>query len=264
MSPCKFCWTAPLYFYHYKSWKLPIRYCCPCVRVTATLNTRLAVPLVGKQHYLKLSTKACFTFFSNNNDCKNSNDSNIKLDTLPFHTYLDDRGFLTFQDNWGKVSVYAIYDAHYRLQYIGISRDTRTSLLLHLIRMPNFCYYFKFHAFKKPSRTLLNQLREAWIKEMSEEPPIGNVDSFWQERWEGPINIRSHGWLTTEERHLLEQTDENNMSKILKQICRRVQKEIEKQLAERNVQEPVRFDPKLKEKGLLDGQSKKVDVPDAI
>ncbi|GJQ09123.1 hypothetical protein GpartN1_g6631.t1 [Galdieria partita] len=268
MSRCNFCWNLqqPALFCLKASWK--VLGCCRTLSDSPPTTTIRRLPTHLWKHYCRCSTQACSTILlcTNNNNGSNCNDDNgsRKLESLSFHSYLDDRGFLTFQDNWGKVSVYAIYDSHYRLQYIGISRDTRTSLLLHLIRMPQFCYYFKFQSFEKPSRTILNQLREAWIKEMSHQSPIGNVDAFWRERWEGPIDIRKHGWLTTEERQLLEHTDEHNMPKVLKQISRRIQKEIEKQLAERNVQEMVRFDPKLKEKGLLDGQSKKVDVPDTI
>ncbi|EME32765.1 uncharacterized protein Gasu_01280 [Galdieria sulphuraria] len=270
ISRCNFCWILQqpvLSFSMKSSWKV-LGYCCTFSLYSNLTTTRIRYrPIPLWKHYFRFSTQACVsssTYTNNSNSRNNSSNSCLKLDSFPFHPYLDDRGFLSYQDSWGKVSVYAIYDAQYRLQYIGISRDTRTSLLLHLIRMPQFCYYFKFQSFEKPSRTILNQLRETWIKEMNHQTPVGNVDAFWQARWEGPIDVRNHGWLTTEEKQLLEETEENNMAKVLKQICRRVQKEVENQLAERNVQETIRFDPKLKERGLLDGQSKKVDVPDTI
>lgn len=275
MAFCSFCWRLQLHlvvpYRLHVHWK-GRGYCnknstISNVPTTTTTKTARRVQThIGNHSFNLFYTKACFTNLSHTSHTTKSSESkdNQPLESLPYYPYLDERGFLTFQDDWGKVSVYAIYDAKYRLQYIGISRDTRTSLLLHLIRMPALCYYFKFQSFSKPSRTILNQVRETWIKEMSDCPPIGNSDATLQERWEGPIDIRRHGWLTTEEQQSIQETDENNLPKILKQICRRVQKEIEKQLAERNVQEVIRFDPKLKEKGLLDGQSKKVDVPDTI
>eukprot|EP00871_Galdieria_phlegrea_P003420 jgi/Galph1/4079/GphlegSOOS_G2735.1 len=179
----------------------------------------------------------------------------VSLESLPFYSYLDDQGFVNFQDNWGKVTVYAIYDAQYQLQYIGKSRDTRTSLLLHLLRQPNDCYYFKYYAVEKPSRTALDQMRQVWMDQMKEQPPVGNVDEFIQSRWEGPIDVQKYGLVTEEEEEQLKQADENDKSKLLKQICRRVQRNIEQELKERGVNELIRWDPKLKEKGLLDGQN---------
>jgi len=58
--------------------------------------------------------------------------------------------------------------------------------------------------------------------------------------------------MTEEEKAQYQQSDELGQIKIKKKIARRVEAQIQKQLSDRGVKMEIRFNPKLKEKGLLD------------
>jgi hypothetical protein len=58
--------------------------------------------------------------------------------------------------------------------------------------------------------------------------------------------------MTEDEKNTYLQTDELGQVKLLKTIARRVETEILEQLKQRGVNVEIRFNPKLKEKGLLD------------
>lgn len=58
--------------------------------------------------------------------------------------------------------------------------------------------------------------------------------------------------MTEEEKAQYNQSDELRKTKILKQVARRVEAGIKEQLRDRGVNMDIRFNPKLKEQGLLD------------
>lgn len=161
------------------------------------------------------------------------------LDYLP---YLDGEGKIP--DTWqGKIGVYAIFEPGKTLQFIGYSRDIYSSLKQHLARQPRACYWLKAHTVDRPSRTLLEEIRLAWITEN------GGIEADG-EAWTEPIDARRS--MTDAERESYEQADEIERVKILKNIARRVESEIKEELENRGVKMEFRFNPKLKEQGLLD------------
>ena len=58
--------------------------------------------------------------------------------------------------------------------------------------------------------------------------------------------------MTETEKAQYEQSEELKQIKIRKQVARRVEAQIIEQLSDRGVKMEIRFNPKLKEKGLLD------------
>lgn len=169
----------------------------------------------------------------------------ISLTTLEYIPYLDDSGQMTEQFS-GKVGVYAIFDAAKVLQYVGYSRDVSFSLKQHLVRQPQNCYWFKVQTIDRPSRTVLEEIRAAWIGENGAVPP-GNAEA--EALWSQAIDAKTH--MTAEEQAAYANNDEMGRIKLLKQVARRVEETVLAALAARGVQMQMRFDPKAKEEGLL-------------
>ena len=170
------------------------------------------------------------------------------LADIPFVPFINSEGWLPHEFS-GKVGAYAIFDGGRQLQYVGYSRDVLASLRLHLVRKPSLCHWLKVQFIERPSRKVLEGICEAWAGENGSVPP-GNVTS--PSDWDSPVDATQQ--LTDAERTELEspELDERARTKALKQVARRVEAEILAVLAKRNVQETLRFHPKLKEKGLLD------------
>jgi hypothetical protein len=173
--------------------------------------------------------------------------SSPSLSNLEFVPYLDDRGQLPSQFQ-GKVGVYAIFDQAHVLQYIGYSRDIYVSLKQHLVRQPQACYWLKAQTIDRPNRTILEEIRDAWIAENGSVPSGNGAD---ESKWNHAIDVKA---LMTpgEQKSYQEAIDELTQTKILKQAARRVEAEVMNVLKSRGVQEEIRFNPKLKETGLLD------------
>lgn len=167
------------------------------------------------------------------------------LASLEYIPYLDDNGQITDQFA-GKVGVYAIFDQDKVLQYIGYSRDISLSLKQHLVRQPQKCYWFKVQTIDRPSRTLLEEIRDTWIAENGMVPPGNSTE---ETQWNQPINAKLR--MTDAEHAAYEASDDLGRVKLLKKLARRVEEEILATLEERGVKISIRFDPKAKEEGLL-------------
>ena len=165
------------------------------------------------------------------------------LEAIP---YIDADGQLPAQYQ-GKVGVYAIFESDKVLQYIGYSRDIYLSFQQHLVRQPQKCYWLKVQTIDRPNRTVLENIRQEWIEENGSVPP-GNGAK--EAEWTQPIDAKLS--LTSEEQKSLADGDELTQIKILKTAARRVEAEILSQLQTRGLQMQLRFNPKLKEQGLLD------------
>ncbi|MEG3439680.1 GIY-YIG nuclease family protein [Pannus brasiliensis CCIBt3594] len=168
--------------------------------------------------------------------------------TIPALTHLDYLPYLDsdskLPDDWqGKIGVYAIFDEGKTLRFVGYSRDVYLSLKQHLARQPRACYWLKVHTVDRPSRTLLEEIRQAW---RSENGGMEGDEKSWTE----PIDARRS--MTEEERESYDRAEESDRGKILKNIARRVESEIKEELENRGVKMEFRFNPKLKEQGLLD------------
>ena len=171
------------------------------------------------------------------------------LASLDYFPYLDEEGQINniFQ---GKVGVYAIFNQDNNLQFIGYSRDIYLSIKQHFIRQPNQCYWLKVETINRPSRTILEEIRESWIAENG-STPVGNSSSEL-EKWTQPINVQT--MMLEEEKQTYDKCagDEYSKMKALKKISRRVEAELLPILEARGLKEKLRFNPKLKEKGFLD------------
>eukprot|EP00250_Pteridium_aquilinum_P016351 c23061_g1_i2 orf=224-1060(+) len=175
----------------------------------------------------------------------------IPLRDLEFLPYLNEDGLIMdCSEPNAKASVYAIFDNDKVLQYIGISRQVYSSMRLHFARVPLKCYYVKIQNISKPSRSLLELIKERWIEE-SGFIPCGNDSGPEQNVWENPLDCKP--LMTDEETHKFEEAGAGPpKGKVLKNVARRVEAELEENFKARNCKERLRFDPKLKEKGLLD------------
>jgi hypothetical protein len=166
------------------------------------------------------------------------------LSDLAYCAYIDDQGELPAQ--WQRqIGVYAIFDESQSLQLVDFSRDIFLSLKQHLVRQPSKCYWVKAHVIAKPNRTELDEIKTAW---MAGSIPPGNGDQ--SKEWQDSIDCR-YAMTPAEEKEFVDLT-EANQSKLLKQVCRRVEAEIIAKLQARRLQTEIRFNPKAKERGLLD------------
>ncbi len=168
------------------------------------------------------------------------------LASLEFIPYLDQQGKLPTQLA-KQIGVYAIFDRDRSLQFIHYSRDIGVSLKQHLIRQPQQCYWVKAETIEKPNRTQLESIKQAWIEENGSLPP-GNGAELSQ--WTEPIDTKT--LMTEAEKQIYNITDDPGKSQLLKTILQRAEAQIMEVLNSRNLQEPIRFHPKLKEQGLLD------------
>lgn len=165
------------------------------------------------------------------------------LDFLPF---LTETGQLPepVQD---KIGVYAIFDANQTLEYVGYSRNIALSLKQHLVRQPQKCHWLKYQTIERPNRNILEEIKAAWIAENGSVPPGNNQD---ETKWTQPIDTKPQ--MTQSEKETYEKSEDLGKIKLLKNVARRVESEILEVLKERGVQLEIRFQPKLKEQGLLD------------
>jgi hypothetical protein len=99
----------------------------------------------------------------------------------------------------------------------------------------------------RPSRTILESIREAW---MNENGSLLDGNAIEEVKWTQPIDTKVV--MTPDEQKSFASGDELIQSKILKNAARRVEGQILAELESRGVKLQIRFNPKLKEKGLLD------------
>lgn len=170
----------------------------------------------------------------------------IPLSNLELIAYIDDHGKLP-ETVSGKIGVYAIFNQQKVLEYVGYSRDVFQSLKQHLIRQPQGCYWLKVQTIDRPSRNLLEEIRDAWIAENGSVPPGNAEDS---DSWNQPIDVKPD--MTSEEIAKFDRLDEIGKDKLLKTLAKRVEAKILAQLEQRGIQEEIRFNPKLKTNGILD------------
>ncbi|MEB3309445.1 MAG: GIY-YIG nuclease family protein [Snowella sp.] len=168
------------------------------------------------------------------------------LDDLEFLSYLNEQGSID-ENLQGKIGVYAIFDEAKMLQFVGYSRDIYLSLKQHLVRQPDKCYWLKLQTIDRPSRTVLEATKQQWMTE-NEGIPEGKqtVESVWTD----PIDAKLT--MTDEDKIAYENQDELGKIKFLKSVARKLETEIQEKLSDRGVKMEIRFNPKLKEQGLLD------------
>jgi hypothetical protein len=168
------------------------------------------------------------------------------LQSLEFLPYINDVGELPEQLQ-NQIGIYAIFDSSQHLQFVGYSRDIYLSLKQHLVRQPDCCYWVKATTIDRPNRTWLESVHSSWITENG-SIPVGNGEA--NSVWLDPISTR-HA-MTATEQDSFDDLDGVAQIKLLKQVARRVEETILTKLTERGVTAEIRFNPKLKEQGLLD------------
>lgn len=170
----------------------------------------------------------------------------LTLNSLKYISYLDEKGTIS-EDLHGKIGVYAIYDRDKILQFVGYSRDIYLSFKQHLVRKSEQCYWLKYQTIDRPNRTILDEIKQAWIAENGTTPPGNDIE---EAQWIHPIDAKLS--MTEAEHQEYQNTDEIGQINLLKKIARRVEAQIQEQLKNRGVTMDIRFNPKLKEQGLLD------------
>ncbi|MBD2137585.1 GIY-YIG nuclease family protein [Anabaena sp. FACHB-1237] len=169
------------------------------------------------------------------------------LASLEYFPYIDSSGNL-LRELEKKIGVYAIFNQDKHLEFIGYSRDVYLSLKQHLVRLPEKCYWLKFVVIERPNRSILEDITKMWIEENGTIPQ-GNAQD--KEKWHDPINVTL--LMTETERNNYEiAIDDLAKSKVLKNVARRVEEEICQVLKARGVHTEIKFNPKLKDLGLLD------------
>ncbi|MDJ0601793.1 MAG: GIY-YIG nuclease family protein [Crocosphaera sp.] len=168
------------------------------------------------------------------------------LNALDYLPYLDENGIIA-EDFQKKIGVYAIFDEDKQLKFIGYSRDIYASLKQHLVRQPQQCYWLKVEIIARPSRTILEEIKNNWTQENGD---LSINDPENQALWTQPIDAKIS--MTEAEKETYQNSDELGKIKLLKKVSRRVQADLEKTLNQRRNQMEIRFNPKLKEQGLLD------------
>eukprot|EP00475_Leptophrys_vorax_P009201 TRINITY_DN16078_c0_g1_i1.p1 TRINITY_DN16078_c0_g1~~TRINITY_DN16078_c0_g1_i1.p1 ORF type:complete len:307 (-),score=0.66 TRINITY_DN16078_c0_g1_i1:30-926(-) len=184
-----------------------------------------------------------------------------RLADLPWVPYLTAEGLITDCTQEGaKASVYGIFDQDKVLQYIGVSRQVYQSMRLHFARVPTQCHWVKATHIARPSKAALEAIRDAWAAENGGRP-AGNDEGAEQQRWENPVDCKP--LMTEEEKTAVAQAAPGPpKAKALKQVARRVERELEAAFQARQCTEVLRFDPKLKEEALLDLKSTQARAPD--
>lgn len=171
-------------------------------------------------------------------------------DSLPNLADFDPQPFLTEAGEIDpcyekRIGVYAIFAQDRTLQCVGYSRNLAVSLLQHLVRQPDHCHWLTVYIIDRPDRQLLTQIQSHWL--VGQSPPGNGED---HKLWCEPINVQNY-W-TVEEATAVDQCEAGDKPKLLKKIARRLEAEIVKKLEIRGVKQNIRFNPKLKEQGLLD------------
>ncbi|WP_330202714.1 GIY-YIG nuclease family protein [Cyanobacterium sp. Dongsha4] len=169
-----------------------------------------------------------------------------KLTDLSFLPYLDDTGKISSELE-GKIGIYAIFDQNKNLRYIGYSRNLFLSLKQHLVRQSDNCSWLKLYSFDRPNRTILEEIKQNWLAE-NQDIPEGNGEK--EHLWIQPIDAKLT--MTMDETREYQRLDEISKVKFLKKIARKLEEDIKEKLNLKGVTMEIRFNPKLKEEGLLD------------
>jgi len=176
-----------------------------------------------------------------------SNSTEIpSINDLDYIAYLDSDGQIP-QKVQGKIGIYAIFDRDRVLQLVAYSRDIYLSLMQHLVRQPNNCHWLKIKTIERPSRSVLEEIQAKWIEENGSIPPGNNGE---QAQWNDPIDAKLT--MSEEDCKTYDNSEEIAKVKFLKKVARRLETKILEKLQERGANMEIRFNPKLKERGLLD------------
>ena len=170
------------------------------------------------------------------------------LADLPTHPYINADGHLP-QDYGQKIGAYAILDQQQSLVHLGLSRNVLLSLKQNLIRNPDACHWVKVATIDRPSKRDLEAILHQWETESGGSPYSEHNPA---ERWNQSISL--HEQMTEAEKAAYGDPtlSDRGRVKALKKTSHRLETEILSRLEARGCQENLRFNPKLKETGVLD------------
>lgn len=162
------------------------------------------------------------------------------------------------------VGVFAVTDASGCVRHVSISRDVATSLRRALARCPDSAHGYVVERFARPSRAALEETRARWAAAAAGAGTLD--DGRAGELWERPADVNDplETRVSEETREGFKELHGRQLIMGLKKATRVIQADVEERLKERGVTEKIKFDPKLKDRGLLDVQSVKMDVPEQI
>jgi len=184
------------------------------------------------------------------------------LSDIPEIPYITAEGFVEDCSKAGaKATIYAIFDKEHALQYVGMSRSINPSLRLHLARMPSQCHYVKVAHVAAPNRAVLQKVQDDWVASSVDSVP-GNDGGKCQNLWENALDCKTV-WTDEDEKEIGAMDEGPDKKKALKNLARRFEAVIKAELEGRGIKEAFRFDPKLKDTGLLDLKNLAA-VPDKV
>ncbi len=108
-----------------------------------------------------------------------------ELESCPLAPVIDPRGWVFPVSPLGtNASIFAVYDASERVQYIGFSKELRTTLRLLLCRRPELCHSYRAYHYAVLDQQDMMMQRDAWFAELGAKPP-GNAVATETAAWQG-------------------------------------------------------------------------------
>jgi hypothetical protein len=111
-----------------------------------------------------------------------------KLSDLPLQAVINPQGYVNPEIVPGTAAaVFAVYDEQQKLQYIGFSKDLRSSLRTVLGRRPDKAYYFKAVQLPHLDQEDMLAIRQCWFDECGAPPP-GNKLALERKAWQSAVD----------------------------------------------------------------------------
>lgn len=122
---------------------------------------------------------------------------NNSAEVLPLEVWCD------HLSNEKVAGVYAVLDTKRRTQYVGYSRNVQISLKGHVAQNGHeLCAFVRVQAFKFPKRQEMEDLRDAWIKELGSVPPSNGEENGL---WASTVGEASRAAMSVDERDAYEE-----------------------------------------------------------
>lgn len=114
--------------------------------------------------------------------------SSSKLNEVLLEPIINEQGYISPNvDESAKGFVFAIYDELQKLQYIGFSKDLRSSLRTLFGRRPDKAWYYRVACLPTLDQQAMIKLREQWFEEVGGAPK-GNKLALERNQWQQPVD----------------------------------------------------------------------------
>lgn len=115
-------------------------------------------------------------------------DSAPRLQDIDIESIINRQGLVDPEVPGGvEASVFAVYDARKKLQYVGFSKDLRNSLRTVLSRRPDKAFFFKATHLDSLDQEKMLAIRDLWFEECGGAPP-GNHLVMERTAWQQPVD----------------------------------------------------------------------------